>query len=993
MNPRRPEEFAKPEGLSENPPTPDPEHQPFESRNLGAVASNAEAPEMSLPSKPIFNTPPAVETMTDAPLQPVQEILTNTEVPAERLTSMEDSSDPTVHSSVSLDPPHQNGLASDNPLPPTNGTPSVHMNGNINSPPVSDIPQMEGTTVAATLPAPSSSLPASSSFDSFAPSSTHVETQNTVTTAATEGPLEALSELQLAPEQAPTSDVRTSPRPLPQDSEPALRIKNDKHEKELANDPELAQGLAAGGDAPIGRMDSPEAPPASMDYQSTPAASAPTSLDASAREAPTITNEIIPPASQAPAQAHSILPADEPMVPAAPGTSMVSDHLQVDQPMVDAPPSPGKVSRERDEEGDEEGPAAKRLKAQEKADDEARPEFKVPEPPARPLIADKRINEQLAPEDDIIHPARLAHMKRIIANLKKSSISQAFREPVDVVALKIPHYLDTIKKPMDLGTIDRKLKSSSYQKLSEFFADFNLIVDNTIDFNGPTHVISEAGIKMRANFERQLRLMPGPEFAVTAKDEKKSSKTKEHPVRTSSQRRPSASQVAATASARSPTTPGSATTFALGPEGMPLIRRDSTVGDGRPKRAIHPPKRRDHEFGPGRPRKKKFEWQLKFCKEVINEMKKPKHYQFGQFFYQPVDAVALNIPTYHKVVKKPMDLETVERKLDTNQYERARDFEEDIRLIFKNCFLFNNPGEFVYTAGEQFEKVLDDKWATKDEWLASHEPASEPQSAGDEDEEHEASEDEEDDSADERTDEIAQLKAQIAMMSQTIGNLQSAPKKKGKPTPPAPAGSKKSGKAKKKDKPATIAAPPQASKDKKKSSSKSKPEKEHFVSYNEKQYISTGISSLPDARMSEALKIIQSNVPSLKNTHETEIELDIDELPNHVLLKLLTFVKRYGEHAPPEAEPPQQPSYAPSVSAPGKPKKNKPMSKQEQEQQIRDLKGKLGVYDGGQRSHDPSKSIWMISSGAKLTKSSVRSAENAVDSSDDGDSDEESEEE
>ena len=954
MIPRRPEEFAKPEGLSESPPTPDPEQQPFESRNLGAVTSNAETPEMSLPSKPIFSTPPAVETMIDTPLQPVQEILTTTEAPADILTTTEDSSDPAVHSLVALHPPHQNGLASDNAVPPTNGTP-VQMNGNLNSPPASDIPQTEGTTAPAALPASSSSLPASPSFDSFAPSTTHVETQNTVTTAATEGPLESLSELQLAPEQVPISDMRTSPRPLPQDSETALRIKNDKHQKDVANDPELAQGLAAGGNAPIGRMDTPEPLPTPMDYQPTAASNPPASLDASARETSTVTDESIPPAPQAPALTHAILPADQALAPAAPVTSMVSDHLQVDQPMTDAPPSPGKVSRERDEEGDEEGPAAKRLKAQEKVEDEARLEFKVPEAPARPVVADQRINEQLAPEDNIITPARLAHMKRIIANLKKSSISQAFREPVDVVALNIPHYLDTIKKPMDLGTIDRKLKSSSYQTMSEFYADFNLIVDNTIEFNGPTHVISEVGIKMRANFERQLRIMPGPEFAVTVKKEEKASKPKEHPMRTSSQRRPSASQVSATASARSPTTPGSATTFALGPEGMPLIRRDSTVGDGRPKRAIHPPKRRDHEFGPGRPRKKKFEWQLKFCKEVINEMKKPKHYHCGQFFYQPVDAVALNIPTYHKIVKKPMDLETVERKLDTNQYERARDFEEDVRLIFKNCFLFNKPGEFVYNAGEQFEKVLEDKWAAKDEWLASHEPASEPQSAGDEDEENDASEDEEDDSADERTDEIAQLKAQIAMMSQTIGNLQSAPKKKKKPTPPAPAMSKKSGKGKKKDKSATVAAPPLASKDKKKSSSKSKSEKEHFVTYNEKQYISTGISSLPDARMSEALKIIQSNVPSLKNTHETEIELDIDELPNHVLLKLLTFVKKYGEHAPPEPEPPQQPSYAPSASAPGKPKKNKPMSKQEQEQQIRDLKGKLGVYDGGQSSHDPSK--------------------------------------
>ena len=47
-------------------------------------------------------------------------------------------------------------------------------------------------------------------------------------------------------------------------------------------------------------------------------------------------------------------------------------------------------------------------------------------------------------------------------------------------------------------------------------------------------------------------------------------------------------------SARSPVSADSQQTFALGPTGVPLIRRDSmTVGDGRPKRKIHPPAPRD----------------------------------------------------------------------------------------------------------------------------------------------------------------------------------------------------------------------------------------------------------------------------------------------------------------------------------------------------------------------------------------------------------------
>ena len=55
-------------------------------------------------------------------------------------------------------------------------------------------------------------------------------------------------------------------------------------------------------------------------------------------------------------------------------------------------------------------------------------------------------------------------------------------------------------------------------------------------------------------------------------------------------------------SARSPVSAGSQQTFALGPTGVPPIRRDSTiVGDGCPKREIHPPAPRDLPYANQKP--------------------------------------------------------------------------------------------------------------------------------------------------------------------------------------------------------------------------------------------------------------------------------------------------------------------------------------------------------------------------------------------------------
>lgn len=91
----------------------------------------------------------------------------------------------------------------------------------------------------------------------------------------------------------------------------------------------------------------------------------------------------------------------------------------------------------------------------------------------------------------------------------------------------------------------------------------------------------------------------------------------------------------------------------------------------------------------------------------------------------------------------------------------------------------------------------------------------------------------------------------------------------------------------------------------------------------------------------------------LQGTQETEIELDIDELPNDVLLMLLKFVKKNApnitddeETAPPAAN-----------VAPPKPKKNKPMSKHEQEAQINMLESNLSRFQGSARSPDPVPSV------------------------------------
>lgn len=76
------------------------------------------------------------------------------------------------------------------------------------------------------------------------------------------------------------------------------------------------------------------------------------------------------------------------------------------------------------------------------------------------------------------------------------------------------------------------------------------------------------------------------------------------------------------------------------------------------------------------------------------------------------DYVALNIPQYPSVVRKPIDLGTIRQKLEGGQYPVPPfpAFEADMRLLFKNCYLFNPPGTPVNEWGQKLEEVFNRKW-------------------------------------------------------------------------------------------------------------------------------------------------------------------------------------------------------------------------------------------------------------------------------------------
>lgn len=102
--------------------------------------------------------------------------------------------------------------------------------------------------------------------------------------------------------------------------------------------------------------------------------------------------------------------------------------------------------------------------------------------------------------------------------------------------------------------------------------------------------------------------------------------------------------------------------------------------------------------------------QMKFCGQVLRELKKSKYRDINFPFLAPVDIVALNIPDYPTIVTHPMDISTIERKLIEGEYDSPAAFESDVRLMFNNCYKYNPPMIPVHKMGRELEKVFDEKW-------------------------------------------------------------------------------------------------------------------------------------------------------------------------------------------------------------------------------------------------------------------------------------------
>ncbi|CRL04480.1 CLUMA_CG017560, isoform B [Clunio marinus] len=341
----------------------------------------------------------------------------------------------------------------------------------------------------------------------------------------------------------------------------------------------------------------------------------------------------------------------------------------------------------------------------------------------------------------------------------------------------------------------------------------------------------------------------------------------------------------------------------------------------------------------GQKSKEKLSESLKSCNEILKELFSKKHSGYAWPFYKPVDAKMLGLHDYHDIIKKPMDLGTVKRKMDEREYKTAAEFEADVRLIFTNCYKYNPPDHDVVKMGRKLQDVFEMRFANiPDEPVttyptATHNNQMNAESSGSDSESDSNDDtDDSDGSMDEESirDKILKHQESIAKLNEKLerivkkksnsvparkhvkknkhatpfkdgtkvknsSNKLETPKVKGQKQPKGMAQPVTGGVTKRVKQPTAgvgAGAPKTGSKKKNQSMSFNSEEEDTAkpMSYDEKRQLSLDINMLPGDKLGRVVHIIQNREPSLRDSNPDEMEIDFETLMPSTLRELEAYV-------------------------------------------------------------------------------------------------------
>uniref|UniRef100_A0A3P8TB64 Bromodomain containing 3 n=1 Tax=Amphiprion percula TaxID=161767 RepID=A0A3P8TB64_AMPPE len=467
----------------------------------------------------------------------------------------------------------------------------------------------------------------------------------------------------------------------------------------------------------------------------------------------------------------------------------------------------------------------------------------------------------------------------VIKSMWKHHYAWPFYQPVDAVSLGLPDYHKIITSPMDMGTIKKRLENNYYWSASECMQDFNTMFTNCYIYNKPTDDIVLMALALEKIFLQKVASMPPREVEILPHVAKGKTKKSCNPgyftctnvIVEFETEQSILVHLMTGLNFLSCILMCLTVTITLNVLSESKRRRESAGTSITPSKSDleeESPQQGTAQGGPSE--------QLKYCNDVLKEMLSKKHTAYAWPFYKPVDVRALELHDYHDIIKYPMDLSTVKKKLNGGEYQDAQAFAADVRLIFSNCYKYNPSDHCIVSMARKLQGVFEQSFAKMpDESVESMSAKSSGLSGSD------SSSLEKSQLAEEPATQHYILEQQLKTVPQQL----EAPVRKPK---------------KKKDKYEKVNSM-------KNSSSRydyaHKSRALFFyhtwdsgveclpMTYDEKHQLSLDINRLPGMKLARVVHIIQTREPSMGNASPDEIEIDFEILKPSTLRELEQYVK------------------------------------------------------------------------------------------------------
>ncbi|KAJ3332703.1 hypothetical protein HDU76_013382 [Blyttiomyces sp. JEL0837] len=306
---------------------------------------------------------------------------------------------------------------------------------------------------------------------------------------------------------------------------------------------------------------------------------------------------------------------------------------------------------------------------------------------------------------------QIKECKKVVKALWQHPNSGWFQMPVDPIALGIPTYFEVIKHPMDLTTLKTKLEKGEVKTFVDFKTWSRRIFKNATLFNPFETQVHQDALKMRVILDTELEKLQA-RFTDEMKQAVGRAAVTDVPSNVESRKIVTSSSLVSAKSHEQQELDAPKVTSkkrkhddteSERPDARKqkvtdksdLIKEDlRSMGKSRETQCAS-------ETGPMLP----TSIAGKKCTKILKKLKADKQ---ALIFLQPVDVKAN--PEYLLVVKQPVDLSTIQHKLESGAYSRHEDFGSDIMLMFQNCSTFNRPGEWAYAQGKGLRSTFLAEW-------------------------------------------------------------------------------------------------------------------------------------------------------------------------------------------------------------------------------------------------------------------------------------------